>query len=60
MTAEELEEHGLTARGIKKSLSEHMDFVADEHRRQRQNMENLARVNKTSPMPLEDADDIPF
>ena len=60
MTAEELEEHGLTARGIKKTLSEHLDFVADEHRRRRQNMENLARVNKTSPMPLEDADDIPF
>ena len=62
MNAEELEAYGLTARGVKKKLSERLEVNATEHRRQEQNRENIARVhaNKPLPIPHEDDDDIPF
>ncbi len=62
MTAEELEEYGLTARGVKRKLSEQLALNAEVHRRQEQTRQNIERVhaNKPLPIPHEDDDDIPF
>lgn len=61
MTADELEEYGLTARGLKKEFAERLAANAAEHQRQRQNMENMARAHKQPmPIPHEDDDDLPF
>ena len=62
MTAEELAECGLTARGVKKTLSEQLDEVAREEARRRQNRENIERAHNMKPLPIphEDDDDIPF
>lgn len=60
MNAEELEAYGLTARGLKKKLSERLEVNATEHRRQEQNRENIERVQRGSQAYKQEDDDIPF
>lgn len=61
MNAEELEAYGLTARGVKKKLSERLESIASEQARQAQNRANIERAHVVSRQAyhMED-DDIPF